>query len=123
VYSVRSLHIFSEEIYASFFRVKGYFSPTTVKIIVSWDVIHCSSSFLIRKVRGEVQSGPTRHVGYLWPIVPDCEDGEFGGMKIDWQGKPKYSENLSQRHFVHHKYHLTRHGREPGPPPRWEASD
>jgi hypothetical protein len=30
--------------------------------------------------------------------------------------------NLSQRHFVHHKSHLTRPGFEPGPP-RWEASD
>jgi hypothetical protein len=27
-------------------------------------------------------------------------------------------ENLSQRHFVHHKSHMTRPG-----PPRWEASD
>jgi hypothetical protein len=24
-------------------------------------------------------------------------------------------ENLSQRHFVHHKYHMTRPGLEPGP--------
>jgi hypothetical protein len=31
-------------------------------------------------------------------------------------------ENLSQRHSVHHKSHLMRPGREPGPP-RWEASD
>jgi hypothetical protein len=31
-------------------------------------------------------------------------------------------ENLRQRHFVHHKSHLTRPGIEPGPP-RWEASD
>jgi hypothetical protein len=31
-------------------------------------------------------------------------------------------ENLSQRHFVHHKTHITRSGLEPGPP-RWEASD
>jgi hypothetical protein len=31
-------------------------------------------------------------------------------------------ENVRQRHFVHHKSHLTRPGFEPGPP-RWEPSD
>jgi hypothetical protein len=34
---------------------------------------------------GGVQNGSTRHVGHFWPIVAapgDCEDGEFGGMKI-----------------------------------------
>jgi hypothetical protein len=31
-------------------------------------------------------------------------------------------ENLPQRHFVHHKFHMTRPGFEPGPP-RWKASD
>jgi hypothetical protein len=31
-------------------------------------------------------------------------------------------EILPQRHFVHHKSHMTRPGLEPGPP-RWEAGD
>jgi hypothetical protein len=37
-------------------------------------------------VGGGVQTGSTRYVDHFWPIVPapgDCEDGEFGGMKID----------------------------------------
>jgi hypothetical protein len=31
-------------------------------------------------------------------------------------------KNLAQRHFVHHKFHMTRPGFEPGPP-LWEASE
>jgi hypothetical protein len=31
-------------------------------------------------------------------------------------------ENVPQRHFVHHKFHVTRPGLEPGPPWR-EAND
>jgi hypothetical protein len=38
-------------------------------------------------------------------------------MKIEVLG-----ENLHQRHFVHHKSHMTRPGLERGPP-RWETSD
>jgi hypothetical protein len=41
--------------------------------------------FLIRVLGGGVHTGSTRQVGHFWPIVPapcDCEDGEFGGMKI-----------------------------------------
>jgi hypothetical protein len=36
-------------------------------------------------VGGGVQTESTQHVGHFWPIVlasGDCEDGEFGGMKI-----------------------------------------
>jgi hypothetical protein len=34
---------------------------------------------------GGFQTGSTPHVGHFWPIIPapgDCEDGEFGGIKI-----------------------------------------
>jgi hypothetical protein len=49
----------------------------------------------------------------------DC--GEIGGMKIG-KGTEVLGENLPQRHFVHHKSHMTRPGFEPGPL-RWEAGD
>jgi hypothetical protein len=68
---------------------------------------------LIRMVEGGVQTESTRYVGHFWPIVPapgDCEDGRGNRRKP------------AQRHFVHRKSHLTRPGREPGPP-RWVASD
>jgi hypothetical protein len=59
-----------------------------------------------------------------WPIVPapgECEDGEFGGIKIG-MGNRSAQRKPAPTHFVHHKSHLTR----PGLEPRltwWETSD
>jgi hypothetical protein len=52
----------------------------------------------------------------------DC--GEIGRMKSDKGNRStrKKKKNLPQRHFVHHKSHMTRPGFEPGSL-RWEASD
>jgi hypothetical protein len=53
-----------------------------------FEVVHLF--FLIRILAGGVHTGSTRHVGHFWTIVPapgDCEDGEFGRMKIS-KGKP-----------------------------------
>jgi hypothetical protein len=55
---------------------------------------------------GESKLGPLGTSATEWPIVPtpgDYDDGEIGGMKIG-------RGNLPQRHFVHHKSHLTRPG-------------
>jgi hypothetical protein len=41
--------------------------------------------FFIRMVGAGVPTGSAQHIGHFWPVVPaagDCEDAEFGGMKI-----------------------------------------
>jgi hypothetical protein len=68
-------------------------------------------------VGGGVQAGSTRHVGHR--VIMMMEN------LVEWRlaGETEVlGENLPQRHFVHHKSHLSRPWREPGPP-RWEASD
>jgi hypothetical protein len=49
----------------------------------------------------------------------DC--GEIVGMKIGRETEVLW-ENLPQRHFVHHRSHLTTAEFEPGSPP-WEFND
>jgi hypothetical protein len=71
-----------------------------------------------------VQLGPLGTAATICPIVTapgDYDGGEFGGTEIG-RGTQILGENLPQRHFVHHKSHVTSPGIEPGQP-QWEASD
>jgi hypothetical protein len=48
-------------------------------------MLHEINFFFISIVGAGAHNGSTLHVGYFWSIVPgpgDCEDEEFGGMKI-----------------------------------------
>jgi hypothetical protein len=62
------------------------------------------------------------YCGHYRPIVPAPGDRWWwlwrNRWNEDWRGKPKYSDKtlLPQRHFVHHKSHMTRPGFEPGMP-------
>jgi hypothetical protein len=59
-----------------------------------------------------------------WPIVPapgDCDDGEFGGMKI-CRGNRSARRKPAPAPLCPLQIPLARPGLEPGPP-RWEASD
>jgi hypothetical protein len=76
------------------------------------------------EVLGGVQPRPFGTAATDWPIVPasgDYDDVEFGGRRLTGETEV-LGEIPPQRHFVHHKSHLTRLGIEHGPP-RWEVSD
>jgi hypothetical protein len=51
-------------------------------------------------------------MAYCYLPPGDYDDGEFGGMKIG-RGTEVLGENLPQRHFVHHKFHLSEPGSNP----------
>jgi hypothetical protein len=63
-----------------------------------------------------------------WPIVPAPDDRWWMVIVeklVKWRLAEEtevLGENVTQRHFVHHKPHMTRPGFESGPP-RWEASN
>jgi hypothetical protein len=68
--------------------------------------------------------GPLGKSATEWPIVPAQVITMMENL-MEWRlaGETEvHGENLPQRHFFYHKSHLTRPGREPGPP-WWEASD
>jgi hypothetical protein len=71
-----------------------------------------------------VELGPLGTSATEWPNVPapgDCDDGEFGGMKIG-KGNRSTQRKPAPSPLCPPQIPLTRHGLEPGPP-QWEASD
>jgi hypothetical protein len=68
--------------------------------------------------------GPLGRSATEWPIVPapgDCDDGEFGGIKIG-RGNRSTRRKPAPAPLCPPQIPLARLGLEPGPP-RWEASD
>jgi hypothetical protein len=73
---------------------------------------------------GGVELGPLGTSATEWPIVPatgDCDDGEFGGMKIG-RGNRSTRRKPALEPLFPPQIPLAKPVLEPGPP-RWEASD
>jgi hypothetical protein len=78
------------------FSYKTEYLPLMLLCSFAFDKIANIFFFSIWIVGGGVHIGCSRDTAAMyWPIEPvpgDFEDGEVGGMKCGWQGKPKYSE-------------------------------
>jgi hypothetical protein len=73
----------------------------------------------VESTLGPLGTSATSGLLYLpWVIVRMDNLVEW---RLAWETEV-LGENLPQRHFVHQKFHLTRSGREPGPP-QWESSN
>jgi hypothetical protein len=72
----------------------------------------------VESILGPLGTSPTE-----WPIVPapgDCDDGEFGGMKIG-RGNRSTRRKPAPAPLYPPQIPLARPGLQPGPP-RWEAA-
>jgi hypothetical protein len=72
-------------------------------------------------IRSKCLWQPCINTVIVFMVIIDYDDGKFCVMNIG-RGNRSTRESLPQRHFVHHKSHLTRPGIEPESP-LWEASD
>jgi hypothetical protein len=83
-------------------------------------------SFFLNSLSGELSpTGSTRHGGHWLAYCSLSRVIMMMEKLVEWRlvGETEVlGENPPQRHFVHHKSHLTRPGIEPGQP-RWETSD
>jgi hypothetical protein len=96
------------------------------KILGYWSIKASNMAIYFFKFLGwgGVRSSPFGTSATKWPTVPAPDDRWVWNVWSNeiWQGKPEYSEETSQCHFVHHKSHMTGPEIKPGPP-QWEAGD